>query len=114
MHVLKDDPILHETEREARRAGRVATVAGAVSGSAASVVAIGAAGTVSGLSAAGITSGLAAVGATVGGGMVAGVVISAVAPAAVAAAVGYGSYRLWKYWRQSREPEAAASELERL
>lgn len=99
-HVLKDDPILHEKEREARRAGRYATVAGGVGGTAAAVGAVSAAG-VTGLSAAGITSGLAAIGATVGGGMAAGVAITAAAPAVAAAAAGYGGYRLWKRWRRN-------------
>ncbi len=108
MYVLKDDRILHESEREARRAGRVGTVAGAVGGGVASVGAVAAAGTVSGLSAAGISSGLAAVGATVGGGMAAGVAVTAAAPAVAAAAIGYGSYRAWRWWRRTRQPAAAA------
>ncbi len=101
-YVLKDDPVLHQTEREARRVGRVATVVGAVSASATSIGAVAAAGTVSGLSAAGITSGLAAVGAVVGGGMATGVVVAAAAPAVAAAVVGYGSYRVWKRYRRGR------------
>lgn len=105
IYVLKDDPILHQTEREARRVGRAATVGGAVAGTAASVSAVAAAGAVSGLSAAGITSGLAAVGAAVGGGMAAGVVVTAAAPAVAAAGIGYGSYRIWKWYRKRREPE---------
>jgi hypothetical protein len=99
MLVLKDDPVLHEAEREARQVGRMATVAGAVAGSAASVGAVAATGTV-GLSAAGISSGLAAVGGAVGGGMAAGVVVTAAAPALAAAAVGDGAYRVWKLWTQ--------------
>jgi hypothetical protein len=94
-YVLKDDDCLPTEEREARQVGRAATVVGAVGGTAASVGMVAAAGTVSGLSAAGITSGLAAVGATVGGGMAAGVVLTAAAPAVAAAALGYGCYRLW-------------------
>ena len=105
IYVLKDDPILHETEREARRLGRAATVGGAVAGTAASVSAVAAAGAVSGLSAAGITSGLYAVGTAVGGGMAAGVVVTASAPAVAAACIGYGSYRIWKWYRKRREPE---------
>jgi hypothetical protein len=54
------------------------------------------------LSAAGITSGLAAVGGMVGGGMAAGVAVTAAAPAVAAAAVGYGTYRIWKRWRKGR------------
>lgn len=107
MYVLKDDPVLHKTEREARRAGRLASLAGAVGGSAASVGAVAVAGA-SGLSAAGITSGLAAVGATIGGGMVAGVVVTAAAPAVAAAALGYGSYAIWKRLRQNSERAATA------
>lgn len=98
MMVLKDDPILHETERGARRVGRVMTVAGAAGGSAASIGAVTVAG-MSGLSAAGISSGLAAIGGTIGGGMVAGVALTAAAPAVAAAVVGYSSYRIWKRWR---------------
>jgi len=44
-YVLKDDPILHQTEREARKVGRVATVVGAVGASATSIGAVAAAGT---------------------------------------------------------------------
>lgn len=101
-YVLKDDPVLHQSEREARKVGRVATVVGAAGASGTLIGAVAAAGTVSGLSAAGITSGLAAVGAVVGGGMAAGVVVTAAAPAAAAAVVGYGSYRLWKRYRSGR------------
>ena len=100
IYVLGDDPVLHETEREARRVGRVATVVGAVGGSPASVGTVAAAGSVAGLGGAGITSGLAAVGAAVGGGMAAGVAVTAAAPAILASAVGYGVYRGWKLWRQ--------------
>lgn len=103
-YVLKDDPVLHEKEREARRAGRYATIAGGVGGTAAAVSAVSAAG-VTGLSAAGITSGLAAIGATVGGGMAAGVAIAAAGPAVAAAAAGYGAYRLWKHFRRGPASE---------
>ncbi len=106
IYVLKDDPILHQTEREARKAGRVATVASALGVTAASVGAVAAAGTVSGLSAAGVTSGLAAVGAMVGGAMTAGVLITAAAPAVAASAIGYGSYRLWNRLRKGRKEQA--------
>lgn len=98
-YVLKDDAILHEAEREARRAGRYSTILGAASGTAASVGMVAALGT-SGLSAAGITSGLAAVGGMVGGTMAAGVVVTAAMPAVASAVVGYGTYRIWKRWRQ--------------
>ncbi len=97
--VLRDDPILHETEREARSVGRTATAVGAAVGSVSTVGAVAASGTVAGLSAAGISSGLAAIGGTVGGGMVAGVAITAAAPAVIATAVGYGSYRLYRWLR---------------
>src|SRR6185503_1717487 len=78
--VLGDDEHLPDLERDARRAGRYATVAGAALGTAGSVAAISAAGTVAGLSGAGITSGLAAIGGTVGGGMAAGTAIAVAAP----------------------------------
>jgi len=109
-YVLKDDVILHETEREARRVGRLSTIAGAVGGTAASVGTVAAVGA-SGLSAAGITSGLAAVGGVVGGGMVAGVVVTAAAPAVAAAGVGYGTYRIWKHWRKGRTPKAKFADV---
>jgi hypothetical protein len=95
-HALKDDPMLPEREREARRAGRAGTAVGAAAGTAASIAAVSAAGSVAGLSAAGITSGLAAIGGAVGGGMAAGVVLTVGAPAAICAAVGYGIYRFLK------------------
>lgn len=50
-----------------------------------------------GLSAAGISSGLATIGAAVGG-MASGVVIATAAP--VAAAIGYGAYRLVQWLRE--------------
>jgi len=93
LYVLRDDPILHGAEREARKAGRIATVAGAAAGSASAIGAVAASGSVAGLSAAGITSGLAAIG---GGTMIAGVVVTAALPALVAVGAGYGSYRIWK------------------
>lgn len=95
--VLAHDESATEEENEARKAGRVATVGGAVAGGAGSVAAIAGAGSVAGLSGAGITSGLAAIGGTVGGGMVAGTVMTVAAPAAVAAAAGYGLYKAWKW-----------------
>ena len=96
MSVLHDDPILHNTEREARKIGRIATFVDAAGGSVTAVGAVTTFGAVAGLSAAGITSGLGAIGAAVGGGMVAGVVVTAAAPAVIAAASGYGIYRLWR------------------
>lgn len=95
--VLKDSEYLPEEERDARKLGRGATVAGATAATAGGVAAIGVAGTTAGLSAAGITSGLAAIGGTVGGGMAAGTAIVAAAPVAAAAAVGLGAYKLFKW-----------------
>ena len=89
--VFQDDESLPDDEREARAVGRNMTTVGAVVGSTMAV------GSLAGASAAGITSGLAAIGGTVGGGMVAGVAITVAAPAVAAAAVGYGTYSLWKW-----------------
>lgn len=91
---LRDDPSLTESDRVARRAGRVSSAAGAVGGTVAGVGAVSAAGATAGLSAAGITSGLAAIGATVGGGMAAGSAIVIAGPAVAAAGLGYGVYRV--------------------
>jgi hypothetical protein len=95
--VLRDRDWLPAGERHARRAGRLATVAGGVAGGVAGVATVSAAGTVAGLSAAGITSGLAAIGAAAGGGMVAGVSIVAAGPALAAVGIGYGTYRVWRW-----------------
>ena len=96
MHkILEDDEGLSQKEREARAAGRMASTAGAVAGTAGAVGAVSAAGTVAGLSGAGITSGLAAIGGT--GGMLAGVAITAAAPAAAAAGIGFGVYKAWQW-----------------
>jgi hypothetical protein len=91
---LKDDEALPDDERSARRAGRVASIAGAAGTGVAGVATVGAVGSVAGLSAAGITSGLAAIGGAVGGGMAAGSAIVIAAPAVVAAAIGFGAYRV--------------------
>jgi hypothetical protein len=107
-YVLRDDPVLHEAEREARRAGRWATVGGAAAGSAGAIGAVTLSGAVAGLSGAGITSGLAAVGSAVGGGMVAGVAVTAALPAVLAAGAGYGVYRIWKAVRKSKQESPAA------
>ncbi|MAD45389.1 MAG: hypothetical protein CMH98_10315 [Oceanospirillaceae bacterium] len=99
--VLKDDEHLEDDEREARSIGRKATYAGAVAGSAGSVAAVSAAGSTAGLSAAGISSGLTAIGsaATGGlGGMAAGVAVTTAAPAVAAVAVGYGLYKVAKWF----------------
>jgi len=97
--VLADNEALDTDERESRAAGRKATYAGAAAGTAGGVAAVSAMGTTAGLSAAGITSGLAAVGGTVGGGMAAGAAITAAAPVAAAAAVGYGLYKAVKWFK---------------
>jgi hypothetical protein len=94
--VLKDNENLPKSERDARKAGRKASVVGAGAATAGGIATVSAAGTTAGLSAAGITSGLAAVGGSVGGGMVAGTAIVAAAPVAAAAAIGYGIYKLFK------------------
>jgi hypothetical protein len=93
---LKDDEVLPSLERDARKAGRVATVTGAVAGTGGTIIAVSAMGSVAGLSSAGVMSGLAAIGGTVGGGMAAGTVIAVAAPAVAAVAVGYGLYKVCK------------------
>ena len=95
--VLADNEALDFDERESRSVGRKATYVGAAAGTAGSIAAVSAMGTTAGLSAAGITSGLAAIGGTVGGGMAAGVAITAAAPVAAAAVVGYGLYKVVKW-----------------
>jgi hypothetical protein len=97
--VLKDSPALDQDERDSRAVGRIATYVGVGAGTAASIGGISAAGAVAGLSGAGVTSGLAAIGGVVGGGMATGVFIATAAPVAAAAAVGYGVYKLVKWWR---------------
>lgn len=79
---------------------RARAVVGAASGAIGSVASVSAMGTVAGLSGAGISSGLAAVGSVAGGGMVAGVVVTAAAPAVAAAAIGYGVYRAWRWFAE--------------
>lgn len=88
---LREDESLPEEENDARRDGRIASVAGAVAAGAGGLAAVSAAG-VAGTSAVGISTGLAAIGGLVGGGMVAGTVAVAAAPAVVAAAAGFGAY----------------------
>lgn len=97
--VLKDNPEFQQDERDSRAVGRAASYVGAAAGTAGSIGAISAAGSVAGLSGAGITSGLAAIGGTIGGGMASGVVIATAAPVAAAAAVGYGVYKLVKWFK---------------
>lgn len=101
--VLKDDEKLPSAERDARKAGRYATVAGGTLGMGGSVVAVSVAGT-AGLSSVGITTGLATIGAGLGGGMVVGTAVVIAAPAAAAAALGYGVYRVWRRLRSSTPP----------
>jgi len=96
--VLKDDEALDKEERKSRSYGRKATVAGAGVATLGGIATISATGATAGLGAAGITSGLAAIGGTVGGGMVAGTAVVAAVPVVAAAAVGYGIYKLAKWW----------------
>jgi hypothetical protein len=100
-NALKDDQDLPQDERDARAAGRTGAVVGAGAGLVGGIGAVSAMGTVSGLSAAGISSGLAAVGAGFGGGMAAGTMAVVAAPAAAAAVVGYGFYRLVRWLRSA-------------
>ncbi|MCV7303508.1 lecithin retinol acyltransferase family protein [Mycobacterium barrassiae] len=88
---LRGDKTLPKDENDARRDGRLASIAGAGAAGAGGMAAIATAG-VTGMSAAGITSGLAAIGGVVGGGMVAGTVAVAAAPAVVAGVAGLGAY----------------------
>jgi hypothetical protein len=97
--VLRDDESLPDDDRQARRDGRIASIAGASASTVGGVAAISAAGT-TGLSAVGITSGLAAIGATVGGGMVAGTTIVVAAPAVAAAGIGLGVFLVSKRLRK--------------
>jgi hypothetical protein len=90
---LRQDDSLPAAENDARRDGRIASVAGAAAAGAGGLAPIAGVG-VAGTSAVGISTGLAAIGATVGGGMVAGTVIVAAAPAVVAGAAGFGIYAL--------------------
>jgi hypothetical protein len=97
--VLRDDESLADDDRQARRDGRIASVAGAGAGAVGGVAAISAAGT-TGLSAVGITSGLAAIGSAVGGGMAAGTTIVVAAPAVAAAGIGLGVFLVSKRLRK--------------
>lgn len=86
-----EDPSLPEREREARKAAKVGATIGAIGGSIGAVAAVSAAGTTAGIgTVAGVTSGLAAV----GGSLASGVLVTAAAPVAVAAAVGWLFYKL--------------------
>lgn len=97
--ILKDDQTLPEEERKARLMGRMMTNMGAVTGTLGTLGIISASGSVAGLSAAGVETGLIALGSVVGGELIAGTVLSVTAPAVIATAIGYGSYRLWKKWK---------------
>jgi hypothetical protein len=94
--VLADTKEADPQERRDRRAGRIASYAGAVAGTAGSVAAVSGMGSVAGLSASGITAGLAALGGLIGGGMGMGVALATTAPVIAAAAVGYTTYKAAK------------------
>jgi hypothetical protein len=95
---------------EATGAAVGATVGG-VAGAGAALTAVAVSGPVAGLGAAGITSGLAAVGSMMGGGMATGLIITAAAPIVGALAIGYGGYRLAKWYKASKSvyPAGAGS-----
>lgn len=93
--VLADSKSQDPKERSVRRAGRIASYAGALAGTAGSVAAVSGMG-VAGLSASGITTGLSAIGGLVGMGMSAGVAIATTAPVIAAVAVGYTTYKTAK------------------
>lgn len=95
---LRQDHSLPDAENEARRDGRIASAAGAGAAGLGGLAAIAGAG-VAGTSAVGISTGLAAIGATVGGGMVAGTMLVAAAPAVVAGVAGFGIYALSRRFR---------------
>lgn len=88
---LKIDETLPKEENDARRDGKIASAAGAAVAAAGGMGAVAGLG-VAGTSAAGIASGLAVIGSAVGGGMVAGTVVVAAAPAVLAGVAGYGAY----------------------
>jgi hypothetical protein len=85
---LRSDDTLPKDENNARRDGRIASVAGAAAAGAGGMAAV------AGTSAAGLASGLAAIGGLVGGGMVAGTVAVTAAPAVLAGIAGYGAYAI--------------------
>jgi hypothetical protein len=103
--VLADDESLDNKERNARAAGRAATIVGAGTATAGGVAAIAGSGAVAGLSGAGITSGLAAIGAGTGAAAltgasasVMGVAVVAAAPVAAAVGLGFGVYKMAQWW----------------
>jgi hypothetical protein len=89
--LFKDQPELPSEERGARAAARTATGIGAVAG----VAGAGAITVAGGASGAAIMSTLAGIGGVVGGGAIAGTAIVALAPVAVAGAIGFGIYKLF-------------------
>lgn len=89
--LFKDQSELPSEERSARAAARTATGIGAVAG----VAGAGAITVAGGASGAAIMSTLAGIGGVVGGGAIAGTAIVAVAPVAVAGAIGFGIYKLF-------------------
>jgi hypothetical protein len=99
--VLADNPTLEKPEKSARSFGRKAAYTGAVTGTAGSIATIGAAGSVAGFSGPGIMTGLAAIGGAVGGTAGAGVFVALAAPAAIAAGLGYGAYKLRRSFSKS-------------
>lgn len=85
-----NDPSLPKREREAREAAKVGATVGAVGGTVAAVAAVSAAGTTAGIgTVAGVTSGLAAVGGSLTGGLI----VTAAAPVAAAATLGWLVYK---------------------
>lgn len=101
--VFADNEGLEKRERDARRAARKGTVAGAAAATAGGVGTISATGTVTGLSGPGIMSGLAAIGTKTGvaamtgaSATVAGTAAVVAAPVVAAAAVGAALYWFFK------------------
>lgn len=89
--VFQKEEGLSPEESSARSAARLATNVGAAAG----VVGTGAAVVAGGASGAAIMSTLATVGGVVGGGAIAGTAVLVAAPAAIAAAAGFGIYKLF-------------------
>lgn len=107
--VLADSKSQDQKERSVRKLGRLASYAGALAGTAASVAAVSGMGTVAGLSGSGITTGLAAIGGLIGMGMGAGVAIATTAPVIAAAAIGYTTYKAAKTVAKTAGRKAAMS-----
>ena len=89
--LLKDDPNLPMSERDARSAGRTGSYVGAVGGAAATTAVVVSAG-----SAAGVASTLATIGGVVGGGMAVGAAALLAGPAVVAAGTGMAVYAVYR------------------